>query len=83
MSAAALKPLAPTRWMSVREAAGVLAMHPDALRRALERKAVRAADGVVEAAMDGVRARKFGRLWRVSFSARWVAHDREGARHGS
>jgi hypothetical protein len=32
---------------------------------------VRATDGGTEAAVDGVQARKFGRLWRVRFSEVW------------
>jgi hypothetical protein len=47
------------------------------LRRTLERKAVRTADGGVEASFDGVRARKLGRLWRVQLSASWVIEDEE------
>jgi hypothetical protein len=46
-------------------------MNAAALRKTLERRAVRAADGATEAALDGVRARKFGRLWRVRFSEAW------------
>ena len=58
-------------WLSVKTAAEYLDMSPDALRRTLERHAVRAADGGVEANVDGVRALKFGRLWRIQFSSRW------------
>jgi hypothetical protein len=58
--------------MTIRQAAAILAMSPEALRRSLERHAVRAPDGSVEAAIDGVRARKFGRLWRVALSERWT-----------
>ncbi|WP_437656593.1 hypothetical protein [Sorangium sp. So ce1182] len=60
-------------WLSVKTAAEFLDMSPDALRRALERHAVRAPDGGIEAEVDGVRARKFGRLWRVQFSSRWCS----------
>ena len=42
------------------------------IRASLERHAVRAPDGVIEATIDGVRARKLGRLWRVAFSERWL-----------
>jgi len=58
-------------WLSVKTAAEYLDMSPDALRRTLERHAVRAPDGGVEANVDGIRARKFGRLWRIQFSSRW------------
>ena len=42
-----------------------------ALRKTLERRAARAPDGATEAALDGVRARKFGRNWRIRFSEAW------------
>lgn len=59
------------RWLGIREAAERLSMTEEALRRTLERHAVRAPDGVTEAEINGVRGRKFGRLWRVRFSERW------------
>jgi len=59
------------RWVSLERAAGHLGMTAAALRKSLERRAVRAADGATEAALDGVRARKFGRSWRVRFSEAW------------
>jgi hypothetical protein len=46
-------------------------MSAAALRKTLERRAVRAGDGATEATLDGVRARKFGRLWRIRFSEAW------------
>ncbi|MDI1445959.1 hypothetical protein [Polyangium sp. 6x1] len=46
-------------------------MNAGALRKTLERRAVRASDGGTEASVDGVRARKFGRIWRVRFSEAW------------
>lgn len=76
------KPLVPARWMTVLAASEILDLSPEALRRTLERHATRAPDGVVEANVDGVRARKFGRLWRVQFSDRWSAEPR-GAKTGS
>ena len=62
---------APGPWVSLERAAVHLGMSAAALRKALERRAARAADGVTEATLDGVQARKFGRLWRVRFSERW------------
>jgi hypothetical protein len=59
------------RWLPVRVAAEALTMSPDALRRTLERNAHQAEDGGTEANIDGVRARKFGRLWRVLLSGSW------------
>ena len=60
-----------SRWVSLGRAAAFLGMNTAALRKALERRATRAADGGTEASVDGVRARKFGRLWRVRFSEAW------------
>jgi hypothetical protein len=77
-----------TRWLSVEAAADVLGMTAAALRKSLERRAVRAPDGGVEAEIDGVRARKLGRNWRVLLSQAWtlplasqsVRADRESTR---
>jgi hypothetical protein len=60
-------------WRSLADAARLLALTPTALRRALERRAMRAPDGGVEAELDGVRGRKLGRLWRVQLGERWAA----------
>lgn len=62
------------RWLSVANAADILDLTPTALRRTLERRAVRSPDGSVEADLDGVRARKFGRLWRVFLDEGWLRH---------
>jgi len=59
-------------WCSLPAAAALLGMAPEALRRSLERHAVRAPDGGTEASLDGVRGRKLGRCWRVSLSDRWL-----------
>lgn len=60
-----------SQWVSIEKAAAHLGMNAAALRKTLERRAMRVADGATEAALDGVRARKFGRLWRVRFSEAW------------
>jgi len=60
------------RWYPIRDAAPVLGVTPEALRKLLERRAVRSADGSVEALVDGVRARKFANRWRISFGKAWV-----------
>lgn len=65
--------LAPTRWSSLRAAAEFLDLTPGGLRKTLERRAARAPDGGTEAIIDGVRARKFGRVWRVQFTERWLS----------
>lgn len=58
-------------WLPLERAAAHLSMNVAALRKALERRATRASDGATEASLDGVRARKFGRIWRVRFSDAW------------
>jgi hypothetical protein len=68
--------MASMRWLSLAKAALVLDLSPTALRRTLERRATRTDDGSVEAEIDGVRARKFGRLWRVQLGERWLAAAR-------
>lgn len=60
------------RWYTVRDAAEALGLTPEALRKQIERRKKRTADGGTEAVIDGVRARKFGRLWRVSFGTWWM-----------
>lgn len=61
------------RWYTLREAAELLSFSAAALRRRLERRARRAADGGKEAVIDGVRARKLGNRWRVTFASAWMA----------
>jgi hypothetical protein len=58
------------RWLSVQSAADILGLTPAALRKSLDRRAVRSPDGAIEAELDGVRGRKLGRLWRVNLG-RW------------
>lgn len=62
----------PGKWFTLIDAAERLSLNPDALRRQLERNAVRAKDGGTEAHIDGVRARKFANRWRVSFGESWA-----------
>ncbi|MDC3960432.1 hypothetical protein [Polyangium jinanense] len=57
-----------TRAAPLDRAAAHLGLNAAQLRKRLERRVTRAADGGTEAMVDGVRARKFGRLWRVTFS---------------
>lgn len=61
----------PLRWYRLREAAAILDVSPEALRKQFERKARHAPDGGTEANVDGVRARKFANRWRVSFGDAW------------
>ena len=59
------------RWYALRDAAEILGLSAGALRKLLERRAQPARDGVYEAHVDGVRARKFTNRWRVSFGEAW------------
>jgi hypothetical protein len=61
----------PNQWVSVATAAAYLGLSADRMRKTLERHA-RMVDGATESNVDGVVARKFGRLWRVRFSALWT-----------
>lgn len=63
---------APLCWYALREAADILDVSPEALRKQFERHVQRAADGVIEARVDGIRARKFANRWRVSFGKAWT-----------
>jgi hypothetical protein len=58
-------------WLTVRAAAEILSVSPDALRRKIERAVYKGKAGV-EAQIDGVRARKFGGQWRVHFEEGWL-----------
>jgi hypothetical protein len=58
----------------VEHAAAYLDLTPDALRKALERRARRGPDGAVVAELDGVLGRKLGRQWRIQLGP-WAADD--------
>jgi hypothetical protein len=62
----------PPRWYALPEAAEILSLSPAALRKQLERRAQRVADGGVEAHVDGVRGRKYANRWRIAFSKAWL-----------
>jgi hypothetical protein len=62
---------AQIRWLSLVAAADFFGLKPDALRRTIERRARLAADGVLEAAFDSIRARKFAGRWRIAVGAAW------------
>ena len=59
-------------WTSVEAAAAFLGLPIRTLRRALDRHAQKGADGSVIAKVDGLTARKFGRLWRVWLDPGWL-----------
>lgn len=62
-------------WLALPRAAALLDMSADALRRALERRAVRAPDGGIEAELDGIRGRKLAGRWRVQLGPAWQPRD--------
>lgn len=71
---------APLRWISLQSAADLLGLTAAALRKSLDRRSVRTSDGGIEAEIDGVRARKLGRLWRVTLSCAWTVPTITNAR---
>jgi hypothetical protein len=76
------EPLARARWMSVQDAAAILSVPVLTLRRAIERAARRSRDGSVEACVDGVHARRFGRRWRLWLDAAWIDPEKAARRAG-
>jgi hypothetical protein len=72
-------PAITSGWVSVDVAAQFLSLAPGRLRRTLERRATRDADGHVVVSMDGIVARKLGRLWRLKFAACWTEPEAAGS----
>lgn len=66
-----MNPTVSPGWMNVDQAAAVLDILPITLRRSIERNARRGPNGTVEAKVDGIHARKFGRRWRVALDDAW------------
>jgi len=62
----------PARWMGIDDAAGILGVPVVSLRRTIERNARKQPEGSIEARVDGVVARKLGRLWRVALDPAWL-----------
>lgn len=60
-----------TRWLALVLAAPILGSTSGALRKLFERRAHKTASGLVEASVDGVRARKLGGRWRVLLGPEW------------
>jgi hypothetical protein len=58
-------------WMTVEQAATFLNLPPVTLRRAFERHARATSEGGTVAQIDGITARKLGRLWRVWLDPSW------------
>jgi hypothetical protein len=68
------KPLPPGGgWMTVEQAAAFLSLPVVTLRRSLERHARTTPEGATVAHVDGITARKLGRLWRVWLDRGWLA----------
>lgn len=66
------------RWLSVAEAAAILGIPILTLRRTVERNARKCKDGSIEARVDGITARKLGRLWRLALDSAWTKPTIEG-----
>jgi hypothetical protein len=60
-----------TSWMTVEQAAAFLSLPTVTLRRSFERNARSTPDGGTVAHVNGITARKIGRLWRVWLDAGW------------
>jgi len=60
------------RWISIREAAKLVSYSEVSFRRLIERHARRGVDGTIESSIDGIRARKLGRIWRVQLGKEWL-----------
>jgi len=67
--------MSSARWLGLAAAAVSLDMGAGALRRTIERRARCANDGVIEAAFDGIRARKFAGRWRVNLGPGWNSEE--------
>lgn len=59
-------------WRSIQATARILGVPTITLRRLIGRSARRAPDGSMEACVDGIRARKLGRHWRVWLHPSWT-----------
>ena len=59
-------------WRSIEATARILGVPTITLRRLIGRSARRAPDGSMEACVDGIRARKLGRHWRVWLHPSWT-----------
>jgi hypothetical protein len=67
-------------WRSIEASAQILGVPTITLRRLIGRSAKRAPDGSMEACVDGIRARKLGRHWRVWLHASWTGPAGDGGR---
>ena len=59
-------------WMTVDQAAAFLQLPCVTLRRSLERNARTLPEGGIASHVDGISARKIGRLWRVWLDSGWT-----------
>jgi len=59
-------------WVSLPTAAEHLGESQTGLRKKLDRASKLGEDGVVEAHLEGLRARKFGKLWKIRLDRGWL-----------
>ena len=59
-------------WMTVDQASVFLQLPCVTLRRTLERNARKLPEGGIASHVDGISARKIGRLWRVWLDSGWT-----------
>ncbi len=71
--------LRPSSWITVRAAAAFLGVPVVSLRRTIQRQARPTPDGGTVSRLDGITARKLGRLWRIWLDANWT-DPTDGAR---
>jgi hypothetical protein len=62
----------PSSWVSLARAAEFLDESPTGFRKKLDRASSLDEDGLVHATLPGLRARKFGKLWKVRFDRGWL-----------
>ncbi len=67
-----------SEWVTLAVAAASLGTASAALRRTIERRARLADDGTLEAAFDGIRARKLAGRWRIHFGPGWSGEPEPG-----
>jgi hypothetical protein len=61
--------LAKHRWISLETAALILGEEATNLRRKLERRASLNAEGIKEANLDGITARRMGKHWKLQLGS--------------
>ena len=62
----------PSSWVSLARAAEILDESPSGLRKKLDRASSRDEHGLVHAELAGLKARKFGKLWKIRLDRGWL-----------